>query len=383
MKVAIIGANEYQNKLIIKCKENNVETHVFAWSEGAIGKDSADYFYDISITEKELILEKCRDIGIDGVISIGSDLAMLTVNYVAEKLNLVGNTLHCTQISTNKYDMRKSLEVGGVRCPRYIRVKDINNIDIGNMRFPLIVKPTDRSGSRGVTKVETINNINSAVESALNQSFNKEVIIEEYISGKEFSMEFISQNRIHTFLAITEKYTTGAPNFIEKAHIEPGEISESLLAKAIEVAKRGLESLNICNGASHVEIKIDKNDIFIIEIGARMGGDFIGSELVRLSTGIDFTQLVLDVALGKKISINKKYSKYSMVYFIFDEKDIYNYNKNRKLLEKYIVEEEIHNNEVKQNVTDSSNRHGYSIFQFNFLDDLNVVKKILLEDSYD
>ena len=87
-KLAIIGASYLQAPLIRKAKEMGIQTHVFAWKVGDIGEKIADYFYPISIVEKDSILEKCKSIGIDGVCSIGSDLAMLTVNYIAEELGL-------------------------------------------------------------------------------------------------------------------------------------------------------------------------------------------------------------------------------------------------------------------------------------------------------
>ena len=92
-KIAIIGANDFQNPLILKAKEMGYETHVFAWREGAPGEETADYFYPISIVEREKILEECRRIRPAAVISIGSDLAMLTVNYVAGELGLVCNSM--------------------------------------------------------------------------------------------------------------------------------------------------------------------------------------------------------------------------------------------------------------------------------------------------
>ena len=107
-KIAIIGANDIQNPLIQKAKEFGYETHVFAWKDGSIGETTADYFYPISIIEKEKILEKCKEIKIDGITTIASDLATITVNYIADKLNLVGNSLICTNKSTNKYEMRKA-----------------------------------------------------------------------------------------------------------------------------------------------------------------------------------------------------------------------------------------------------------------------------------
>ena len=101
-KLVIIGANDFQNQLILKAKSLGYETHVFAWRDGAIGESTADYFYPISIVEKEEILEKCREIKPDGICSIASDLATITVNYVAEKLGLACNATAFTNIQTNK-----------------------------------------------------------------------------------------------------------------------------------------------------------------------------------------------------------------------------------------------------------------------------------------
>ena len=90
-KLAIIGASYLQLPLILKAKDLGLETHVFAWAAGDVGEEAADHFYPISITEKDLILEECRKIGISGICSIASDLAVLTVNYVAENMGLTGN----------------------------------------------------------------------------------------------------------------------------------------------------------------------------------------------------------------------------------------------------------------------------------------------------
>ena len=221
MKIAIIGANEFQNKLIIKAKEMGIETHVFAWEEGAVGKENSDFFYPISIIEKEKILEICKKIKIDGICSIASDLAMHTVNFVANELNLKGNSLECTELTTNKYKMRERLSKSNLPCPKYILINDIEKVNLDDLSFPLIVKPTDRSGSRGIYKVNNKSELEPAIKSALEESFSKEILIEEYILGDEYSIESISEKGIHKVLQITKKYTTGAPNFIERGHTEP------------------------------------------------------------------------------------------------------------------------------------------------------------------
>ncbi|MBR5774211.1 MAG: carbamoyl-phosphate synthase large subunit, partial [Clostridia bacterium] len=107
-KLVIIGANDFQNQLILKAKSLGYETHVIAWRDGAVGEKSADFFYPISIVEKDAILEECRRIKPDGVCSIASDLAAITVNYVAENLGLPCNATAYTAEQTNKYAMRRA-----------------------------------------------------------------------------------------------------------------------------------------------------------------------------------------------------------------------------------------------------------------------------------
>ena len=113
-KLVIIGANEFQNPLILKAKEMGYETHVFAWKPGAIGEKTADYFYPISIVEVEDILKICREIQPDGVVTIGSDLANITVAKLAKALGLPGNSLSCIEKSTNKAAMRAAFNDAGI-----------------------------------------------------------------------------------------------------------------------------------------------------------------------------------------------------------------------------------------------------------------------------
>lgn len=305
-KIVIIGANSFQNPLILKAKEMGLETHVFAWKSGDIGEKTADYFYPISITEKEKILEKCKKIKPKAIASIGSDLAVLTVNYLAEELGLVGNDNSNSLICTNKYEMRKAFRKANVKVPKFEKVSNDSEINVKNFEMPVIVKPTDRSGSRGITLVEDMDKLKEAVKNAIANSFEKKAIIEEFIRGNEYSCECISYKGKHHFLAITKKFTTGAPHFIETGHIEPSDLTEDEEKIVKEEVFKALDALKIKNGPSHTEFKIDSNGkIGIIEIGARMGGDCIGSDLVQISTGYDFLKLTIDVAMRKRTNIRK------------------------------------------------------------------------------
>ena len=374
-KLAIIGASYLQNPLILKAKDMGLETHVFAWAAGDIGESTADYFYPISIIEKEKIYEKCREIGVDGICSIASDLAMLTVNYVADKMNLPGNSIACTDKSTNKFAMRNALSENGIPCPKYILADDTVDLDNMDVEYPVIVKPTDRSGSRGVTKLKSKSGLMAAITSARDVGFEKKAIVEEFIEGKEYSVECISFAGKHTLLAITEKFTTGSPNFIETGHFEPAPLDDKTIANVRDIIYRALDALEIRNGASHSEIMIQSDEtVKIVEIGSRMGGDCIGSSLVHLTTGIDFVKAVIDVALGREPELvpGPKHNA-AGISFIFDQAEVDYFHEVQKKYNSLIIESEIEEI-TDRKVVDSSSRFGYFIVAG---DDANLIRQII------
>lgn len=358
-KLAIIGASYLQLPLIEKAKQMGIETHVFAWKAGDVGETAADFFYPISIIEKDEILAKCREIGIDGITSIASDLAIVTVNYVANALGLIGNSLESTYLSTNKHQMRLAFEQNGDPSPRSILVHTPDDFRNVQFTYPVVVKPLDRSGSRGITKLMYSDGLEAAIEAAKQSGFEKAALVEEFATGQEYSVECVSWQGKHYFLAMTYKYTTGAPHFIETAHLQPAPVSDKLLAQVQRVVFHALDSLQIEYGASHSEIKVNaEGEIKIIEIGARMGGDFIGSNLVQLSTGFDFVKAVIMIALGQapKFDIPKPHTA-AAVRFALAEKDLEVRDKVRREHPEYIVYDEMENI-TDHAITDSSSRFG-------------------------
>lgn len=363
-KIVIIGANDFQNQLILKAKEMGYETHVFAWQDGSIGEKTADYFYPISIIEKEKILEECKKIKPCGITSIASDLAVVTVNYVAEKLGLKGNPDSITQKCTNKYRMRQALQEYGVRTPKFQVVDEQEQIDLTGFEFPIIVKPTDRSGSRAITKLCNEDGIGAAIKEACAVSFEKKAIVEEFIEGEEYSCEMISYNGCHNCLAITKKFTTGSPHYIETGHMEPSGLSKDQCDLVEQTVREALNALGIVNGASHSEFKINgKGEVGIIEIGARMGGDCIGSDLVYLSTGYDFLKMVIEAAVGIEPSVVPTgEKKRAVIEFVFSLDDLEKLEaiKEDSTKEIYRISEMEYENLGK--TIDSSSRIGYYIY---------------------
>lgn len=362
-RIAIIGASYLQCPLIERAKEMGMETHVFAWQVGDEGEEIADYYYPISIVEKEQILKKCVELKIDGICTIASDLAVVTVNYVAEKMGLTGNSIHATKNSTNKYYMRMCFEKNGDPSPKSILVDSVGQLKDVNLHYPVIIKPLDRSGSRGVTKLDSQDGLENAIEYALDAGFEKKVLIEEFVEGQEYSVECISWKGNHRLLSITKKYTTGFPHFIEMAHLEPAICDDELVEKIENIVFHALDSLELRNGASHTEIKIHDGEIKIIETAGRMGGDFIGSHLVEMTTQVDFLKAVIQVALGINPDIKEvKVNSAAAVRFIFGEEDLKVLKEIQEICPEYLVCHKVENIS-NQIVEDSSMRNGFFLLK--------------------
>lgn len=384
--IVIIGANEFQEPLIQRARELGYVSHVFAWQADDVGEYSADYFYPISIIEKERILEICRKIEPVGIVSIASDLAAITVNYVAEALGLVGNGMESAMVSTNKHLMRRAFEKAGLPSCKSVLAHEGMDLNTLNMDFPLIVKPTDRSGSRGIFKVLRPEELESAVAFARAPSFEKKVLIEEFAEGREYSIEYISHEGQHTFLACTEKFTTGAPMFVETGHLQPPKhMDEETLERIKELIPQVLDCLGVKHGASHTELKIDdKGNIRLIECGARMGGDCIGSDLVKLSTGIDFVGAVVDVSCGKAPTLKAcSDPKISAIRFIFSEQELECF----EALKARHPENIFRQSEIMpidgRKINDSSTRYGFYILYADSMDEmLALLKESGLDEAY-
>ena len=146
--------------------------------------------------------------------------------------------------------MREAFARAGIWVPFFAVAGENDKISVQESGYPVIVKPTDRSGSRGIDKSgkERRTEILS-IARATEQSFEKKAIIEEYIEGAEYSVETISYQGTHTLLAITKKYTTGNPHYIEVGHLEPAPLSTETEEKVKETVFAALSALGVENGA--------------------------------------------------------------------------------------------------------------------------------------
>jgi biotin carboxylase len=299
-KIAVIGANEPLIPFYRQAKNLGYEIIGIAIEKGAVCKRYCDRFYPVSFADKDDVVDVCRREKVDGIISFSLESALPTVSYVAKKLGLVSNSEESIKLTQSKFAQRRALEKAGIPVPKYYLVESKADLDEVQCRFPVIVKPVDSGGSQGICKVESPDELSEAYNYAISYSRTSKAIVEEFVDGREFSVEYISHQGKHYFLQITDKVTSGAPRFVEMQHHQPADIPLSVWSRIQQMVENALTALKIENSASHTEIKWNSNDeLYIIETGARMGGDYISSNLVRLSTGYDFVEGAIKLAVNR------------------------------------------------------------------------------------
>ena len=316
IRLAVIGANDPLIPYYKQAKALGCYIIGIAWAEGAVCKQYCDKFYPVSFKEKDEVLRICREEKIDGITSFSLESALPTVVFVAQSMGLVSNTEECVRRTETKYAQRKAFEQQGIPVPRYKKLKKGDAVDAVGLQYPIIVKPLDSGGSQGVTKLDSSVGMEEALCNAFDHSRTEHAIVEEFVDGREFSVETLSHNGEHYILQITDKVTSGAPHFIEMQHHQPANISLEVAGRIQTMVEKALTALKIENSPSHTEIKLNsRGELYIIEIGARLGGDFITSDLVRLSTGYDMVKGTIELATGRFEMPRKEFSKFSGVYF--------------------------------------------------------------------
>jgi biotin carboxylase len=375
-KLIILGANTFQKDLVVKAKDMGYETHVFGIGWGppsqyrkmTEAREVSDYYYDISITEKKAILELARALQPAGILTIGCDTAVPTISYVSSALGLTGNSEYSALISTNKCEMKKSFLRHGVPTAPFILYGADCNMAKFEWTRHLIVKSIDKSGKCGITKVEDwdLNSLKlrEAVNYGVDSSDLGKVLIEEFIEGCEYSAECVSYNGEHHVLVFSEKYNI-APHFVEEIHLQPAPFSDELVDKLVPIMKKALDALEIKFACSHIEFKIDrKGDVYIIEVGARMAAESMW-DVVNLSTGNDYIEMAIDIAVGKAPKIKTSINQCALVKFLLTEEDFDNLD----IIKREHPEKLCRISKIDQfdgrHITKNQERYGYYVMKCN------------------
>lgn len=371
-KILILGAGEMQVPVIQKVNEMGYESIALDYDENAIGFKYSNKKYVVSSTDAEKVLAVAKQENADALLTT-SDYPVNVVAKVSQILGLSSMLPEVANICTNKYLQRKLFSGNGINAPKFYLLSE--GIDLKDFKeFPYIVKPVDSSASRGVKKVNDAIELEEAIDEAKKYSRTSQVLIEQFIGGKEFSVETLSQNGETIIANITEKLVIGEEYgyFVEDTHIEPARINNEEWQLIESEVKKALMLIKADNCPSHTEVKLWNGKPYIIEMACRLGGDYITSDLVPLSTGIDMLANLVRLSLGIPIKREKVINKVSCVQFL----NLNNYERCKQFVKSN--DSHIIRSEVKEfsnhRIENSLDRLGFIILQ---ADDYTTIEEIL------
>lgn len=316
-KLLIIGASILQLPAIKLAKELGYYVGVIDYNPNAIGVPYADEFFNVSTIDIEGVVKTAESFKPNGIMTLATDMPMRSIAAACEKLGLCGISFDTAVKSTDKGEMIQAFETKGVEHPWYFILSAPEELDnvIEKITFPCISKPTDNSGSRGVMLIHNEDDLRKAVSYSSENGRSGGVIVEEYMTGPEVSVEVMTVNGQPHVLQVTDKLTTGAPHFVEMGHSQPSRQPADDVDRIKDLACRAVKSVGIQNGPAHVEIILTAHGPKMVELGARMGGDCITTHLVPLSTGIDMIKATIQTACGEIPDIEKKLDKGSAIRY--------------------------------------------------------------------
>lgn len=323
-KMMILGASALQVPAIRKAKELGYEIILVDYDEHAAGFPLADVKLVVSTLDQEEVYRQALIYQPDVVITSTSDGPVRTAAYVNEKLGKQPDLSYEDSLcATIKSYMRKRLKEHNVPIPDFYAVKSWEEFKAASERLngECIVKPADNAGSRGVVLLDGAKKrdedaLREIYEYSRSNSRNSTVMVEEFMTGAEVSVEAMTVDGETTIITITDKFITPPPYFVELAHCEPsrldGEVQEQIRAVTLQAVK----AIGLVNGPSHTEIKVTPQGPKIVELAARLGGDFITSRLVPLSTGVDMVGASVELATGGKPQLEPEWSRGAAIHFI-------------------------------------------------------------------
>ncbi len=388
-KIMILGGGPNQIKFIETAHALGYYIVLCDFKEENLGIRYADSFYQISIIDTDAVYEAAVREKIDGIFTT-SEPGMFTCSYVATKLNLPMIDFAALNILANKTRMKNFLIENGFNCPVYyeLAAEAFDQEKFADLRYPVIVKPIDSSGSRGVSRVDTISQLEAGINTALAASKSGKALIEEYIVNKYpfvVGGDILVLNNEVVFWGILNSMRDLSLNdHVPVGTSSPSYVSEDLLAAVKREIERVISLLGVCNITLNIEVIIDENGkIYIIELNPRNGGNMI-PELLYVAKDYDSYSCSIQMACGdlakERLQLTEV-TKFVSTYVIHSEKSgILQGVEYSEKLQDHLLEEHltVKTGEPVEAFTDASKKIGIIFLQFSslaemreFLDNIN------------
>lgn len=315
-KLLILGGSIAQVPFVKTAKSLGCHVGLVDYNDNAAAIDYADEYFQCSLMDVEGVGKIVDEFCPDGITCGASDVGVMTAAILCEQKNLPGMSVETAVKVKDKAAMIEAFRKYDVAHPEY-QVIESEDEKI-NIEFPVITKPVDNSGSRGINVAKNEQELKAALEDSFASSRCHRVIVEEYMDGPEVSVEILVQDGEPFILQVTDKLTTGEPHFIEIGHSQPSQLPAEDVECIRKLAYDAARAVGIVNGCGHAEIKLTSKGPKMVEIGGRLGGDYITTVLVPTSTGINMSEYEILRAIGtpKKFAYPQVNSRGAAVRFI-------------------------------------------------------------------
>jgi biotin carboxylase len=301
--ILILGAGIYQVPLIKTAKRMGIHTIVTSIPGNYPGFELADEVLYENTVDYEAILRVAKEKHVDGIITTGTDVAVITIGKVCDELGLTGLSAKAAEIASNKLLMKQAYEAKGVRTAKFRQIP-INREDydelIQGLQYPLIFKSIDSSGSRGITRVDNRSEFDAARKNAIDNTRSDCFIIEEFIEGEEFGAQAYVQNGKVEFILPHGDYVFHGDTGVPIGHFAPYDLSDEVIEDVKIQLTGAIEAMELDNCAINADFILSNGKCYILEVGGRSGATCL-AELVALYYDFDYYEKILRVALGEHV----------------------------------------------------------------------------------
>jgi biotin carboxylase len=303
--VLFLGAGRHQRAAILQAKEMGLRVAAIDGNPNALALGDADIgevVNFVDIPQAVAFAEKLRP---DGVLTITSDRAVVAVAAVAEALGLAGIGVDVARGLTNKIEMRRRLEAGGLPQPRYGSARTLEEAReaVAHVGFPNVIKPADSGGQRGVFRLESVDDLEAKFDETLALSHRGEVIVEEFVDGTEMNAMAIVRDGAVTQLTLSDRHRPPGEGFaVGWIHAYPAALDAEGTAEAEALVERTVHALGLRTGIAFPQLIAGTDgSIKVIEAAARIPGGQM-ADLVKHAVGVDLVEVALRFALGELVT---------------------------------------------------------------------------------
>ena len=298
----VVGAGRFQLPAIRKGQVLGYKVVANDADPNAVGLEVADYCYHLDVKDIEGCIRVARAHRICGVLTVAAEVAVPTVAAVADALCLPGVSLEAAQVSVDKSRMRERFDQWSVPSPRWRKCASLAEArqSASELCWPLVVKPADNAGSRGVSLIEKPGDLAEAFTKAFSQSRRGLVMVEEFMQGVEISCEsFVYRGKVYV-LGLSDKIRTQPPYLLDTTVLFPSEHPHHIQERAREVARMAIKATGIDMAAIHMELMVTNGEVKVVELAARGAGFGVFTDILPWVTGVDAVEQLIRLSVGEE-----------------------------------------------------------------------------------